>query len=612
MDTADISYRVADFLKQHAPFRAIDDADLLALTARGRVRFHEPNEYILWQGEPHKPHVFVIQQGTVSLWDESDGGATLRDVRGAGDLLGLERYHGARACLHSARSESDVVIYAFPASDFETHALTYPHVAKFVEAEGRLTADYQPVDAPDEPHATLVHQMAGTAALPTCSLDATLADVAAQLAASRFDAVAMLDRDRRVRAVVTRDTVLRWVAQGAGDSSGPVPDVARERPVVVGLRASVADGVLAMGETDAGVLAVTTDGTPEGSLQALVTSHDLAPLFGERPVELLRQVRLAGSARELRELNRRWRAFLREALTGAATVEWPARFTHLFDSAIVARMVALGGGAGHGCWCFCGSSGRAESLTKLSPYLLLVLDDAEPEAQARRTFLGVLELMEECDYLARTDLPHEPAFYVAALSEWTTRYTSWITDPIMQRTYRSRALFDLRPVHGPRSLWSAIEAAITATADRNFVEVLAHDCLTSLPPLTFFQDAVVDTGGEHSTTFRLESSALRPLVDVGRVFGMAAGQAVGQSTLERFATARRLLPEHEAIFREASDTFRIVLWQQGRVGISQGTRGSDLPPAMLSRYDRQVLKSGFRSILRLLEFTADREWLRNL
>ena len=73
VDTSAISYRVADFLKKHPPFQAMEEGDLLELAARGRVRFHEANEYILWQGEPHKLHVFVIQQGTVSLWDEADG-----------------------------------------------------------------------------------------------------------------------------------------------------------------------------------------------------------------------------------------------------------------------------------------------------------------------------------------------------------------------------------------------------------------------------------------------------------------------------------------------------------------------------------------------------------
>ena len=103
--------------------------------------------------------------------------------------------------------------------------------------------------------------------------------------------------------------------------------------------------------------------------------------------------------------------------------------------------------------------------------------------------------------------------------------------------------------------------------------MLANDCLASLPPVTFFEDAVVEESGEHTTVFRLEHSALRPLVDVGRVFGMATGRSLGTSTLERLRVRPPLLPEHEAVFREASDTFRILLWQQARIGIGQGTDG---------------------------------------
>jgi signal-transduction protein with cAMP-binding, CBS, and nucleotidyltransferase domain len=100
-----------------------------------------------------------------------------------------------------------------------------------------------------------------------------------------------------------------------------------------------------------------------------------------------------------------------------------------------------------------------------------------------------------------------------------------------------------------------------------------------------------------------------PLVDLGRVFAMAAREVLGTSTLERLALARRLLPDREAIFREAAETFRIVLWQQGRVGIGQGTDGADLPASLLSRHDRHMLKSGFPVIHRLLEFSADTAWL---
>ena len=161
MDTSAISYRVADFLKKHPPFQAMEEGDLLELAARGRVRFHEANEYILWQGEPHKLHVFVIQQGTVSLWDEADGRAALRDVRGAGDMLGIERFTGAPCCLHSARSASDVVIYAFPASDFEDLVLKYPYARQFVEAHDTVTADYQWAKDARDPQRIFLHDVVG-------------------------------------------------------------------------------------------------------------------------------------------------------------------------------------------------------------------------------------------------------------------------------------------------------------------------------------------------------------------------------------------------------------------------------------------------------------------
>jgi signal-transduction protein with cAMP-binding, CBS, and nucleotidyltransferase domain len=178
VDTAEISYRVADFLKQHPPFTTIKDTDLLALAARGRVRFHEPSEYILWQGEPHRHQVFVIQQGTVSLWDDAGGGSVLKDVRGAGDLLGIERYNDAPCCAYTVRSESEVVIYAFPADDFSQCVLTYPHAVQYVAADERVTADYQGGPERRDPHRTFLHSLVGPGPLLTCRATETVANAA--------------------------------------------------------------------------------------------------------------------------------------------------------------------------------------------------------------------------------------------------------------------------------------------------------------------------------------------------------------------------------------------------------------------------------------------------
>ena len=417
--------------------------------------------------------------------------------------------------------------------------------------------------------------------------------------------------------MVSVNSVLAWVVEGAGNAEEPIAGLLRGAPPTVGPAASVIDGVLAITNAnadagaDAAAVAVTSDGSSRGELHALVTSRDIGRVFGDQPISILREIRLAANTRELRELNHRVRALALQYLTSAASLDWLARVVSLADVTIVKRIIALTDGeVSSACWCFCGASGRGESLTRHAPQLVLIVEDESGRPERQQSYERVSDALTECDYLARVDLTFDRSFLVAGRAEWQARYGQWLRDPVRTQMYLARPLFDLRPVHGRRSLWHDVEATVVGAVDRDLLHVLANDCLASLPPLTFYQDAVVDESGEHTTVFRLEHSALQPLVDVGRVFGLAAKQGLGASTGERFACARTLLPEHESIFRDASETLRILLWQQARIGIGQGTSGSELPPALLSRHDRHVLKSGFRSILRLIEFTGNTPWFQ--
>lgn len=613
METAAINYRVADFLKRHPPFNAIDDEDLLELAARGRVRFYEPNQYILWQGEPHRLQLFVIQQGTVSLWDETGEEARLRDVRGAGDMLGVERYNDAPNCLCSVRSESDVVVYAFPQADFDACVMKYPSAAQYVTAEGRVTADYQPTSEQRAPQRTFLHDLVGAHPPETCRPETSIRDAARQILATSSEALAVVDTAKHACGVVTIDALLQWLAHGEGDVHQSVGRILAGPPVAVAPDTSVADAVLAMEGAQVSALTITSNGAADGRLQALVTAANVGRLFGEQPSTILREIRSSTNTVELRALNRRARAFTLEHLTDAAAVEWLARLAHMVDVAIATRVLDLAGLEHTAvCWCMSGVAGRGESVPRIAPQLVAITANGAACAATTNEFRRVADLLLKCDYLPEPESSFEPSFYVATVDEWRDRFHGWIQDPVRRQMYLARTLFDLRVITGERSLWTSVESAVTGAVDRDFVHVLANDCLASLPPLTFYQDAVIDRGGERHATFQLGHSALQPLVDVGRVFGIAGGTTFGRSTLERFAVARDLLPADEAIFREASDAMRVMLWQQGRVGIGQGTSGTELPPALLSRHDRHLLKGGFRAILRLIEFTGDRAWIDRL
>lgn len=609
MQTAAISYRVADFLKQYPPFQYMEEEDLLDLAGSGRVKFHESDEFILWQGKPHPPFVFVIQQGTVAMWDESGGEERLQDIRGAGDMLGIDRFHGAEASTLSAKSSSDVVLYALPAAQFARMLEKYPQAERYVAAYGSVTAGYQPDEHRKGAHETLLYDAARRTQVPVCAPGDTVRQAARRMSQAGTQAIAILDGAGHVAGVLTADAILEALARDDFDAAGPVEALMNAAPAFLPPEVTVSQCVLSMGS--AAVAVITKGGQPNGQLHGLISPSDLAPAFGEQPSYMLHEIPLAPSTEVLRRLQQRARNFVLEQLTSPEAVEWLAQYLHQADVEILHRLARLTGApAAEFCWCLYGAAGRAESLPPGIQRSVVILRDAGARPAMIGWYRRMQQALLDCGYIPRE--PHfDDEFSVATLADWKQRYAGLVRAPLDNPIYHARPLFDLRPAMGRASLWRELEASVGEAVRANpvFVRLLANDCLNNLPPLAFFRDAVVEESGERSATLDLKRSALRPLVDVGRVFGIAAGRALGGSTLERFRLARTLVPEQESVFREAAQTLRVVLYEQARAGIRQQDGGWNLNPARLSHHDRQVLKSGFRSIHRLLEFTAAGQWM---
>jgi CBS domain-containing protein len=576
---------------------------VLALASRGRVKFHEVDEFLLWQKAAHGPHVFVIQRGTVSLWDNEE----LRDMHGPGDMIGLDRFHGAPEVRYSAKSAAEVVVYALDAAVFGELLAKYPQAQRYIAAQNSVASAYLTPDNRKGLHETLLYEVVRRVDPPVCAAGNSIRQAARRMHAAGEDALAVVDGAGQLVGVVTPQSIVAAVAAAGFDAQLPVESIMDAVPAMVAPDVTVSECALAAGNT--GVAAVTQ----RGQLLGLITVADLEPAFGDHPSAILRAIPSAASEAVLQHLQQRARAFVLERLGAPSAVEWLAEFLHRADVAILQRLAALHPPPASGyCWSYYGAAGRAELLSPLCARSMLVIEDAAQQEAFTAWFLQMQTALHACGYIAR-DAHFDPRASVATLAGWQQRYASWVREPLTNPIHQARPLFDLRSVMGESRLWQPLEASVKEDIRNNpvLIRLLANDCLSSLPPLTFFRDAVVDEEGASSAIFDLEKSALRPLVDVGRVFGMAAGRALGGSTQERFRLARTLLPEREAIFRQASETMRIVLYQQARAGIRQQSSGSELLPSMLSHYDRQILKSGFRAILDLLEFTADGDWLES-
>jgi CBS domain-containing protein len=586
----------------------MEESDLLKLARHGRVRFFEKHQYVLAQGSS-RLQVFVIQQGTVLVWDEQGSEAKLLDVRGAGDLLGIDQLDRASSNPYAARSVSDLLVYGFPTEEFNALVDKYPLARQFVTAYAGGSATARSSGRQD-PHNIPLGDLLKR--VVTCAPDTSIRDAAQKLLQSGSDVLIVENPKSRRFKTFTAETFLSWIAQGDSDAEKPIGTMLSGSAAELHGDATVADGVLAMAEGKDGALVITSDGTPNGNAKGFVTSRDIGRIFGDRPLELLVEIERTREPAALRSLNKRARSLVLRYLNSGASSDWLTGFTSLVDTRIVRQVISMGAPTTGGCWCLRGSSGRAENLVNVTPEVVLIAADGDDEANWRPGFQRVAEMFAECGYLPASASFFELPFYAATIQDWKERYNDWVTNPILKRFYEARPLFDLRPVYGGPSLLESVEAALVHALNREFLHVIANDCLSTIPPLTFFKNAVVDEVGEEAAVFRLEEDALRPLVDVGRVFGMASGKVFRTSTLDRFAMASTLLPADAPIFDEAAEALRVLLWQQGRAGIGQETAGSEIPPALLGPYDRQFLKKAFRSILRLIEFTGDLEWLKRL
>lgn len=490
------------------------------------------------------------------------------------------------------------MVYAIPADDFALLLERYPRAAQYVAAYSAVTADYKAPGEHPRPHEIFLADLVRDRASVECPTSTSIREAARLLNESGAQALALTEGGG-IAALLTAENLLHWIAAGARDPEQPALNIAPAAPVTFAPQTSVSDCVLTMAEAHARAAALTSNGTPRTALQSIVTASSLAPAFGDHPLAILQEIASAPRVESLRALNQRAHAWILDNLTQLSAVDWLASYADLVNRRILERLLQLTGDQhSEQLWCFYESAGRRELLTSVAPRVVVI-------GPAPISLEGALA---DCGYLFPQPFVH------ASLDEWNLRFSGWIRDPIDTQAYLAYPFFDLRAVYGPTHFADAIKAHIRAelAAEPGFLRVLAHDCLSNLPPLTFFRDLVVEESGERTDTFRLESSALQPLVDVARVFSLAFGSPFGASTRERFEHARRRLPAYESIFREATETMRVVLFHQARAGLRMRTSGAALPLSTLSRHDRQVLKSGFRSIHNVLEFMAPGTWLEAL
>ncbi|QIK73673.1 hypothetical protein G7070_17130 [Propioniciclava coleopterorum] len=188
---------------------------------------------------------------------------------------------------------------------------------------------------------------------------------------------------------------------------------------------------------------------------------------------------------------------------------------------------------------------------------------------------------------------------------WEGCFARWLNEPEPDAMLHAQTFLDMRPVQGDRELAERVhdQAVALVPGSQRFQAHLAKQAQRFEPPLGFFRDFVLEGPGEHTDALDLKAGGVTPIVQLARLFSLAAGSRA-LATGDRLRVAGEtgaLTPENAANLADAFEFINYVrLQHQVRQLAEAAPVDNYIRPATLSPFERRHLKEAF-SIIRALQ-----------
>lgn len=641
-----ISVRIADFLKDYPPFQFVEIEDLRELANSGKVKFHEDGEIVFSQGQPRNQWLFVIQQGSVRILDESNEEEILVDLRGPGDILGLQGIRSDEPYLHTCKTETEAILYGFPRNQFvemvEKSARARRYLAAYFSLNpaydwGGFSFEEEPAAGEGASPVTLRKgglwevdppQNLARMTLVTAMGDTPVREVAKRLQSKWVDCVVVVDENGWPIGKLTDGHLRNHILEGSVQPTAPVREFMSTNLVSAASSENTADLLVKLAKYDTNFLIVTEDGSLNSKALGLVSERHLFLQYGRFPTVISEAIVEAPDINALRLLRGRLESLILEFLESRRSLVWLMKMVGVLNRKLSKRIIELeveairndgmGSPPAGFSWLMMGSGGRDELLIRSAVYHALVYEDPATgkEAEYKRYFAELANrtshALRVCGFLeSPQNVLAQQSGWCLSLSQMKEKFSDFIKEPVANHVYSARDAFDFQPLSEDCPLAAKLSQHIDSelTANPEFIRHMARDSFQNQPPRTIFSGYVVDNEGIRRDELEIKSHALLPLVDVGRVLALEAGSHRPTATHQRLAEAAErcgIETPMGNLLREASEGFLVSQYARISQGLQSGTDGAVIHPAELEPETRTLLITTFRTILEIFESTAKR------
>lgn len=581
---------VLAFLQSVHPYDSLPQDELARVAGSFRRREYPKDTEVYAAGDPIKG-LYLVKRGTVEVLDTHGATVSILSPRNSFGERGLLRDGMA---VTSARTTDESVLLMLPVDELKRLIANYPSFERFF-SRGRSAERHN-----DLTTLKVADLMARNPV--TCAPGDTVVQAARTMRDNRISSVAVVEGDRLVGIVTTRDLTARVLAEGLGGDT-PVRDVMTGDPLALSPDALGSDILHTMLERRIGHLPVVSG----GRLRGMITQTDLTRFQAVNSAQLVRDAAVAETPDDLAKVTARIPQLLVQLVGGHSAHEVVTRLITDVADTVTRRLLRLaeaelGPPPAPYLWLACGSQGRQEQTGVSDQDNCIMIDDSVRDgdmAYYARLAKFVSDGLDRAGYFyCPGDMMATNPRWCQPVRVWRRYFKGWIDTPSPEAQMLASVMFDLRPIGGTASLFRDLQEETLNAAARNsiFVAHMISNSLKHQPPLGLLRGFATIRSGEYKNHVDMKLGGVVPVTDLARVYALK-----GRLT-EVNTRARLLAAEADGIIsasgaRDLTEAYDLIanLRLESQTALIRSGRKPDnyLAPSDLSDFERSHLRDAF-------------------
>jgi len=607
---------IRDFLASHHPFDLLPEEVLERLPKKLSVRYFR-------RGTPFPPRddepacLYIVRRGAVELRDER---GELVGKLAEGDLCTMHcRPEDPATALTGATAE-DTLVYLLPCAELDRLRREHPDFADHFDRSiaERLRKALKIIM--EEPSAgaglmtVRVEDLLGRRLIST-SPETSIHEAARIMTKARVSSLVIMDGERLAGMVTDRDLRSRCIAAGLSFEE-PVRAVMTEKLHTTDVDALGFEALLTMTRLNVHHLPVLD----ERRVVGVISTSDLTRFQSANSVYLVGDIHKAADLETLVQISAKVPELQVHLVATGATADQIGQAVSAVTDAITVRLLELaeaelGPPPVPYAWLAGGSQARREQSSHSDQdNALLIADHMKPEDDTYYAALAqrVNDGLNACGYYyCPGEVMASNQKWRQTLRIWRKYFTRWIERPEPMALMLASVFFDLRALHDPEGLFEELHEHVLemCRANRIFIAYMASNALKHRPPIGFFRNFVLISGGEHNHTLDIKHRGTVPIIDLARIYALSAGlpQANTIERLEAGARVQAVSKDGAANLIDALELIGTLRMRHQARQLRNGQKPDNyLSPDDLSSLERGHLKDAFALINTMQESLAQR------